>query len=168
MSMNRRGLAFIAGGVCLAIGVASVIPGPWAGVAVSAGATEPPVVVAGLGEAETAILTKTCGNCHSNQTEWPWYSEVAPASWLIRKDVSDGRRFLNFSLWAQYGADGQSQLLTLSAARVRDSSMPPLRYLALHPEARMNDAQRRSLAVFMETAATRLNPQGAVPNPERR
>src|SRR5579871_6163902 len=52
-------------------------------------------------------LKRACNDCHSNQTVWPWYSNIAPASWLVVKDVNEGRARLNFSNWPQSGAEGE-------------------------------------------------------------
>src|SRR3984957_20379426 len=73
-------------------------------------------------------LEKSCQNCHSERTEWPWYSYVAPMSWLIEKDVHQGRSHLNLSRWAAYDIRTQHDLLTEMAAVVRNQRMPLPRY----------------------------------------
>lgn len=81
----------------------------------------------------TAVIA--CFDCHSNQTVWPWYSNIAPASWLLQRDVDEGRRHLNFSTWgAGQGAE--------SAEMVSSGEMPPLRYQLAHPEARLSEADK--------------------------
>jgi len=82
------------------------------------------------------ILEKSCQNCHSERTEWPWYSYVAPMSWLIEKDVHEARSHLNLSRWDEYDARKQHDLLAELAAVVRNRGMPLLRYTLLHPGAR--------------------------------
>ena len=82
------------------------------------------------------ILEKSCENCHSERTEWPWYSYVAPMSWLIEKDVHEARSHLNLSRWGEYDARKQHDLLAELAAVVRSRRMPLLRYTLLHPGAK--------------------------------
>lgn len=102
-------------------------------------------------------LRQACGNCHSNQTQWPWYSHVAPFSWLVRRDVTEGRKFLNFSLWPAYGEEVQRQLLALAAAEIQRGSMPPFRYSALHAEARLSSRQRSDLITALQQETARLS-----------
>src|SRR5512134_2440930 len=59
-----------------------------------------------------AVLDRACGDCHSNRTIWPWYTEVAPLSWLMAYGVREGRKVVNFSEWAAYSSDAQRALLT--------------------------------------------------------
>jgi hypothetical protein len=101
----------------------------------------PPVVLEPVWpSAETRELAvRACFDCHSNETVWPWYSNVAPMSWLIQRDVEEGRDELNFSEWHRDQDDD-------AAETVLDGSMPPARYLPLHSDARLTDEQRRSLA----------------------
>ena len=81
----------------------------------------------------TRILEKSCQNCHSEKTEWPWYSYVAPVSWLIEKDVHDARSHMNLSRWGEYSPAKRQELLTRLAAAVRSRQMPPARYTLMHP-----------------------------------
>jgi hypothetical protein len=136
--------------------VASVVPGPYAS-AKQAVDTTPLLQSARLDQEATATLDRACGNCHSNRTDWPWYGRVAPASWLLRKDVSEGRKFLNFSRWPEYGAAGQGQLIDLAGARIKAGTMPPRRYLLLHPEARLSDQERSSLVAALAHESARLS-----------
>jgi hypothetical protein len=57
-----------------------------------------------------AVLDRACNDCHSNQTRWPWYTNVAPVSWFVINHVNEGRRKMNFSDWAQYSQDEQARL----------------------------------------------------------
>lgn len=82
------------------------------------------------------ILEKSCQNCHSERTEWPWYSYVAPMSWLIEKDVHEARSHLNLSRWGEYDAQKQHDLLAELAAVVRNRRMPLPRYTLMHPGAK--------------------------------
>jgi Haem-binding domain len=82
------------------------------------------------------ILERSCRNCHSERTEWPWYSYVAPMSWLVEKDVHEARSHLNLSRWNELDARKQHDLLAELAAVVRNRRMPLLRYTLLHPGAK--------------------------------
>ncbi len=134
-----------AAGLALVIVIASFVPGPYAAVVTPGAAGSAQFQGARLDPAAVKLLQRACQNCHSQDTEWPLYSKLAPVSWMIRKDVSEGRKFLNFSQWSDYGANGQSQLLALSADQIRSGAMPPQRYLILHPEAKLSDSEKTIL-----------------------
>jgi len=87
------------------------------------------------------LAERACFDCHSNQTHWPWYSNVAPMSWLVQNHVDEGRRELNFSEWNRGNSEGGE-----AAEEVREGEMPPRSYLLLHPHARLTDAEREQLA----------------------
>jgi hypothetical protein len=86
------------------------------------------------------LAVRACFDCHSNETRWPWYSNVAPLSWLVQRDVDEGREKLNYSEWnrAQEGEE--------SAETVREGTMPPDAYLLTHPGARLTDSELVALA----------------------
>jgi uncharacterized membrane protein YgcG len=105
--------------------------------------SNPPVVsTVAWPSAEVERLARAaCYDCHSNETEWPAYSYVAPMSWLVRYDIDRGRDALNFST----GADD----LHDAAEKVDDRSMPPDRYVRLHPDARLSASERQVLAAAL-------------------
>ncbi len=107
------------------------------------GPPNPPVVAEPTWDtpATRTMFYQVCGNCHSNETQWPWYSRVAPVSWLIARDVVRGRARLNVSEWnrPQRRADD-------AAEAVLEGEMPLPIYLIMHPEARLTQAQRQALA----------------------
>ena len=80
---------------------------------------------------------RVCKNCHSNETEWPFYSHIAPASWLVRHDVTGARAHFNVSEWGRRKNKGDE-----AAEEVRAGNMPPFYYLPLHPEARLTPAEK--------------------------
>jgi mono/diheme cytochrome c family protein len=92
-----------------------------------------------------ALVKQSCFQCHSNETEWPWYSNVAPASWLIAMDVKEGREHLNFSDWQ--GNPGEVDEM---AEEIQDGGMPPIQYWMFHPEAKLNDQQKQDLIQALE------------------
>jgi mono/diheme cytochrome c family protein len=87
-----------------------------------------------------ALVKRTCFDCHSNETVWPWYSYVAPVSWLVYNDVMVGRSRLDFSEWnrPQRGAGEITEI-------VQEGEMPPAIYLPMHPSARLTDAEKQQL-----------------------
>ena len=88
------------------------------------------------------ILQRACYNCHSNGTVWPWYSGVAPVSWLVGSDVEEGRRNLNFSEWGDYDSGTQIHKLRGIAEEVQDGEMPPWYYTMVHPSSRLSPSER--------------------------
>jgi len=84
-----------------------------------------------------AVLDRSCNDCHSNQTVWPPYTQVAPLSWLMAYAVGEGRKAVNFSEWAGYSPEEQRTLLTLSCQDASEGKMPGI-YTLLHPEMRLS------------------------------
>jgi hypothetical protein len=91
------------------------------------------------------LATAACFDCHSNQTRWPPQSYVAPFSWLLTRDVEQGRAELNFSTWDE--DDGEADD---AAEAVAEGSMPPRRYVLVHPDAALSDAERQVLVDALE------------------
>lgn len=87
-----------------------------------------------------ALVERACKDCHSNQTTWPWYSRVAPVSWLVADDVRNGRARLNLSEWSRFGPEMSRLRLKAMCAEVKAGEMPPLQYKLMHPGARLSDA----------------------------
>lgn len=88
------------------------------------------------------VLKRACYDCHSNETVWPWYSRVAPVSWLIALDVRNGRKEMNFSTWNRTTAIKRVKLMRKCWEEVHEGEMPPWFYLLLHPRARLTDGDR--------------------------
>ena len=86
------------------------------------------------------LAVRACYDCHSNETVWPWYSNVAPMSWLVQRDVDEGRRALNFSEW-----DRPQEEAGEAAESVAEGEMPPANYVLLHPQAALSQAERDAL-----------------------
>jgi hypothetical protein len=148
--MSRRNKILLAVGV-LVVGI-QLVPVPRKNPPVTAAITAP-------GEVR-AILEGSCYDCHSNVTQWPWYSRVAPASWLVYKDVKEGRDELNFSEWGEYTARRRDRKLEELEEKVSEGEMPLKIYLALHREARLSDADRDALIEWSRAERTAL---GVVP-----
>ncbi len=87
------------------------------------------------------LFMRACADCHSNETKWPWYSSIAPISWLVTYDVKEGREHFNVSMWGiQEKNDGEEAVKS-----VKEGEMPPFAYLLAHPEARLSESEKRDL-----------------------
>jgi hypothetical protein len=93
-----------------------------------------------------ALMRRSCNDCHSNETQWPWYARVAPVSFLIVRDVKEGRKKLNVSVWNRYDDARRARKKREIAKEVERGNMPPWYYVPLHPEAKLS-AQERELIV---------------------
>ena len=102
------------------------------------------------------ILDRSCRDCHSHDTRWPWYSHVAPASWLLARDVASGRDELNFSEWGQYDPETAGEQLEAICSQVRDRAMPLPPYRLLHSEARLTAHDVETLCRWTEAARAAL------------
>jgi hypothetical protein len=88
-----------------------------------------------------ALAVRACYDCHSNETVWPWYSRVFPAAMLLRRDVNEGRRRLNFSDWGS----GRRETGEISEV-LAEGEMPPFYYVWMHPNAKLSPAEKQALA----------------------
>jgi hypothetical protein len=97
-----------------------------------------------------AILRRACFDCHSNETAWPWYSYVTPTSWLIAKDVREGREELNFSEWSDYNIKQQNHKRKKCGKEVEKGEMPLWFYIPLHPEADLSQEDIETLKLWSD------------------
>ena len=88
-----------------------------------------------------ALAKRACFDCHSNETVWPWYSYVAPVSWLIYNDVMQGRARMNFTDWNR----GYQPSIGEIIGELEEGGMPPATYLPLHPQAQLTAAEKQQL-----------------------
>jgi mono/diheme cytochrome c family protein len=103
------------------------------------------------------ILRRSCYDCHSNETVWPWYSRVAPVSWQLAYHVREARRHLNFSTWNRYDAGKRSHKLGEVWEEVEEGEMPLPIYLPMHPGARLSQADRDAIRDWV--ASTGAGPE---------
>jgi hypothetical protein len=96
----------------------------------------------------SGILKRSCMDCHSNETRWPWYSYVAPASWIVASDVHEARRKLNFSQWADYGAHKRDHELEEICDEVSGGDMPDTKYTLIHRDARLTQQEREAVCTW--------------------
>jgi cytochrome c len=102
------------------------------------------------------IVSRSCQNCHSEKTEWPVYSYVAPMSWMVEKDVHDARSKMDLSRWRDYSSEQRQEFLSEIGSLVRNHRMPLPRYLLLHPEARLSDSDVNRLYQWTRSERKRL------------
>ncbi len=97
------------------------------------------------------LLEVACYDCHSYNTQYPWYANVAPVSWWIESHVEEGREHFNFSRWGTYTLKERLHKLDEAIEEVREGHMPLDSYTWMHPKAKLSDAQRDQLiAYFIE------------------
>jgi hypothetical protein len=99
-----------------------------------------------------ATLRRACYDWHSNETQWPWYSRLAPLSWLIVRDVNLGRKEIDLSEWGSYYPATQRRKLEWMGRALREEKMPPWSYRLMHPGARLSDADQAALQQWIESA----------------
>lgn len=102
-------------------------------------------------DATRQILKRSCYNCHSNETVWPWYSHIAPISWLVVDDVTEAREHLNFSEWDKYNPKQQSHKIEEMIEEIKEGEMPLTLYLIMHPGAKMADEDVMVLTKWAES-----------------
>lgn len=140
----RRALTWTGAAILLLVALLQLIP---------VERTNPPIEQDVPAPADVrAVLRRACYDCHSNETVWPWYSRIAPVSWMIARDVREGRAALNFSTWNRLSTQQQIEALHESWEEVEEGEMPPWFYLPPHPRARLTAADRESLRAWSLSA----------------
>jgi Haem-binding domain len=109
------------------------------------------------------VLQSACYDCHSNETTWPWYSHIAPISWLVAHDVHAGRDDLNFSTWNRYSTKQQVEKLKETLEEVEEGKMPPWLYLAVHRDVQLSDRERVALQTWARESAASAGPTATSP-----
>jgi hypothetical protein len=114
--------------------------------------TNPPVVAAesiessiAIPENVSSILARSCADCHTNTTKYPWYSQIAPASWFLANHIRDGRKELNLSVWNTYTDKKKSHKLEELCEQVEQGAMPLPSYLWIHRDAALKEGEARIL-----------------------
>jgi cytochrome c len=105
----------------------------------------------------SSALHRSCADCHSEQTVWPWYSYVAPVSWLVESDVAGGRGHLNMSHWEKLNSEDRQQELSRVASMVRNRKMPLSQYLLVHRDAKLSDAEVDAIYNWARAERKRLS-----------
>jgi hypothetical protein len=103
-----------------------------------------------------SMMEKSCFDCHSYRTKWPWYSKISPVVYLLNYDVENGRENLNFSIWGEYDKLRMMDKLDGIETQVKDGEMPKPVYLPLHPEARLSESDIKILQDWARTSKEML------------
>lgn len=106
-----------------------------------------------------AILKTSCYDCHSNETKYPWYSKVAPSSWLLAANIEDGRKALNFSTWASIESDIKLKRLERAKQLINRGDMPKSEYCLMHKNAILTAVQKATLQQFFDAEIQKITPQ---------
>jgi hypothetical protein len=104
-----------------------------------------------------AIFERSCSDCHSNQTTWPWYSHFAPVSWKVADDVHQGRRHFSLSDWGTYPAEKQQRKLGEICEQVKTKEMPDQFYVWVHSQAKLAPEERESVCKWTRSAQAAMN-----------
>jgi cytochrome c551/c552 len=104
-----------------------------------------------------AIFERSCNDCHSNKTVWPWYTNVAPISWWIAGHINDARQNMNLSEWGKLDRDHQDRKLRQICDEVTDGGMPLPSYLPMHPKAKLSDQDKKTLCDWTAAERERLS-----------
>lgn len=102
------------------------------------------------------LLKSSCYDCHSHNTNYPWYSNIAPVSWIIKNHINDGRNHLNFSVWPDYKEAKKEHKLEECIEMVESSEMPMKGYVLLHNEAELTDEERKQLVYWFKSVKDSL------------
>lgn len=102
------------------------------------------------------ILRRSCYDCHSNETTWPWYADIAPLSWSIASHVEEGRKALNFSEWAKIPSDIKKKRLKRAVKTTQNGMMPLSTYLWLHKDAVLSPEDKQVLKAWFESELEKL------------
>jgi hypothetical protein len=122
---------------------------------VRADRTNPPAMAAASLRAKTppdvsAILDRACRDCHSNETRWPWYSNVAPMSWMLADHVHHGREHFNYSEWTSYPSDDQDKFLGAMCNLAQRGRMPLPSYLLIHRESTLSPGDVQAICTWSD------------------
>ena len=103
-----------------------------------------------------AIFNRSCADCHSNKTVWPWYTNVAPVSWFVANHVNNGRKSLNLSEWASLAKERQDRKLRQICDEVSDGVMPLSSYTPMHPNSKLSPADVKAICDWTDSERAQL------------
>ena len=125
--------------------------------------TNPPVVQAETLESSVPvpenveqILKRSCNDCHSNQTIYPWYSNISPFSWLLQQHIDEGRQKLNFSVWNTFDAKKKARKLDEVCDQITTGEMPLNQYLWIHRDAKLSDEDKKLLCDWVDAEKAKI------------
>ena len=102
------------------------------------------------------ILDRSCNDCHSSRTRWPWYSQISPVSWWLKDHIDEGRHELSFSEFGTYKPKKAAHKMEEVCEQVKKGEMPPNNYLWMHSEARLSEADKQALCEWAKSEQRRI------------
>ena len=153
--LSRKAVSTAALVVGSALAAAQFIPAKRTDAAAEGALEAPPGV--------EATLRRACFDCHSDSTRWPWYSRVAPLSWLIIREVNRGRKEVNFSRWGSYYPATRRRKLQWIGRALRERDMPPRFYRVMHPGARLTSTDVAAMQLWISSAPDAPSPERSKP-----
>jgi len=157
--MKKARIALAVGGL-LAASVACSFIHPWGNI--RATKSDAPLMQEMNVPADVrVVLQNKCADCHSESTKWPFYSRLAPGSWLMERDVHEGREHLDMSQWQNFDLDMDVELLTKIASEAHSGEMPPKQYVLIHRSAKLTPEESDLVYAWAKTARKRLRQQAA-------
>lgn len=156
--MKAAKLGFCCGALVAASFALSAIH-PWGNLRTGVDQNSPLLQGSNVAEDVRRVLARKCGDCHSENTHYPPYTRLAPVSWMIERDIHEGRRVLNLSRWQDYTADTRIDLLTRIASESRSGVMPLKQYLILHPGNRLNTQEQEQIYDWAKAERRRIRQQ---------
>ena len=111
-------------------------------------------------------IRNACYDCHSNETKYPWYSNIQPVAWFLKDHIDEGRKKLNFSTYATYEPKRQAHKMEEAAEMVENGEMPLESYLLMHPEAKLTDSQKSEMVNYFKKIQTDTEAANNIPHEE--
>lgn len=103
-------------------------------------------------EKGSTILRNACYDCHSYETKYPWYAEIAPVSWTLGHHIEEGREHVNFSIWNSYSVEDKEEIIEESIEEVERGKMPEQGYVSMHNEAKLSEEDKQLLFEYLKSA----------------
>ena len=114
-------------------------------------------------ESTAKLIRNGCYDCHSNESKYPWYSNIQPFAWFLKDHIDKGRKELNFSTFATYEPKRQAHKLKEAAEFVENGEMPLESYLLMHPEAKFTDAEKKEMVDYFKYIEEEIRVSNNIP-----
>lgn len=115
------------------------------------------IISEAIGAKEAELLKNACYDCHSYETKYPWYADIAPVSWLLKNHINEGREHFNFNTWPNVKLEYRSHRLTECAEEIEKGRMPMRIYINAHPEAELSEEDKKLLIELFNFTAEKYS-----------
>lgn len=119
-------------------------------------------------ESTAALIRNSCYDCHSNETKYPWYTNVQPFAWFLKSHIDEGRKKLNFSTFATYEPKRQAHKLAETAEMIEKGEMPLDSYVLIHSDAKLNETQKQGLIQYFRKVENEIRTMNNLPAEEKK